>query len=219
MFGRRNLDNQIVLPPQPTEGDLNLDVLADFSDVPDSPVSAAAPQPPPEELLAELERTYAAPAPPPPPANQLNQAASPPNNGSTSPTAALHTSTSLPTSADESVIGSDDFFDGIYRSTRSIRIEGVVRGTIESRHAIIIAPGAQVEADLLAEDIVIAGAFHGKIECHHRLEVASTGKIYGEITTFLLVVHEGGFLNSTIHMQENPIAVQNSIATTEDMRE
>jgi cytoskeletal protein CcmA (bactofilin family) len=101
----------------------------------------------------------------------------------------------------ESVIGPDDFFDGRYRSERGVRIQGNARGSIESRQYIFVEGGAQVEADLSAEDITISGDFKGKISCRRRLEVTGTGKIQGQVQTMLLVVHEGGALDGELHMR------------------
>jgi cytoskeletal protein CcmA (bactofilin family) len=102
----------------------------------------------------------------------------------------------------ESIIGPDDFFDGRYRSERGVRIQGNARGSIESRQYIFVEGSAQVEADLSAEDITVAGSFNGKIECRRKLEITSTGKVHGQITTALLVVHEGGLIDGELHMQE-----------------
>jgi len=101
----------------------------------------------------------------------------------------------------ESVIGPDDFFDGRYRSERGVRIQGNARGSIESRQYIFVEGGAQVEADLSAEDITISGDFKGKINCRRRLEVTDTGKIQGHVQTALLVVQEGGALDGELHMR------------------
>jgi cytoskeletal protein CcmA (bactofilin family) len=101
----------------------------------------------------------------------------------------------------ESVIGPDDFFDGRYRSERGVRIQGNARGSIESRQYIFVEGGAQVEADLSAEDITISGDFKGKINCRRRLEVTDTGKIQGQVQTALLVVQEGGALDGELHMR------------------
>src|SRR5689334_785397 len=112
MFGRRNLDNQLVLPSERAEGELNLDVLPDLLDEPDSPASTTVSQQPSEELLAELERTYATPAHIPlPPANQLAGSSSPVDNSPTPPAVALDISASPSKAANETVIGPDDFFD------------------------------------------------------------------------------------------------------------
>jgi cytoskeletal protein CcmA (bactofilin family) len=100
----------------------------------------------------------------------------------------------------ESVIGPDDFFDGRYRSERGVRIQGNARGSIESRQYIFVEGGAEVEADLSAEDITVAGSFNGKIECRRRLEITNTGKVQGQVTTALLIVEEGGLIDGELHM-------------------
>jgi cytoskeletal protein CcmA (bactofilin family) len=101
------------------------------------------------------------------------------------------------------VIGPDDFFDGRYRSERGVRIQGNARGSIESRQYIFVEGGAEVEADLSAEEITVAGNFNGKIECRRKLEVTSTGKVQGQVTTTLLVVHEGGLIDGELHMRRD----------------
>jgi cytoskeletal protein CcmA (bactofilin family) len=108
---------------------------------------------------------------------------------------------SRPRAVAESVIGPDDFFDGRYRSERGVRIQGNARGSIESRQYIFVEAGAQVEADLSAEDITISGDFKGKISCRRRLEVTGTGKIQGQVQTALLEVQEGGALDGELHMR------------------
>jgi cytoskeletal protein CcmA (bactofilin family) len=101
----------------------------------------------------------------------------------------------------ESVIGPDDFFDGRYRSERGVRIQGNARGSIESRQYIFVEGGAEVQADLSAEDITVAGNFDGKIECRRKLEITSTGRVHGHVVTELLVVLEGGRIDGELHMQ------------------
>jgi cytoskeletal protein CcmA (bactofilin family) len=101
----------------------------------------------------------------------------------------------------ESVIGPDDFFDGRYRSERGVRIQGNARGSIESRQYIFVEAGAQVEAELSAEDITVSGDFKGKISCRRRLEVTGSGKIQGQVQTALLVVQEGGALDGELNMR------------------
>jgi cytoskeletal protein CcmA (bactofilin family) len=115
----------------------------------------------------------------------------------------------------ESVIGPDDFFDGRYRSERGVRIQGNARGSIESRQYIYVEAGAQVEADLSAEEITIAGDFTGKITCRGRLEVTDSGKVQGHVDTMLLVVHEGGAIDGELHMRGQDAVETNAAAPAE----
>lgn len=160
--------------------------------------------PPPRTPVAPV---YQAP-PPPAPATPITQRLDSPPAAAPAPVAAQAPAAApAPEPAQrarpiaESVIGPDDFFDGRYRSERGVRIQGNARGSIESRQYIFVEGGAQVEADLSAEDITISGDFKGKISCRRRLEVTGTGKIHGQVQTALLVVQEGGALDGELHMR------------------
>ncbi|ACZ41852.1 protein of unknown function DUF583 [Thermobaculum terrenum ATCC BAA-798] len=103
---------------------------------------------------------------------------------------------------DESVIGPDDFFSGNYKSERGVRVQGRVEGSIESKGHIFIEEQAQVNADLVAEDITVAGRYNGKVECRRRFEITPTGIVTGEINTDLLVVQEGGYFDGKLKMKD-----------------
>ena len=56
-----------------------------------------------------------------------------------------------------SVIDRYSNFDGTYHSTRDLRIEGQVKGTIECRGTLHIAQGANINARVEADNISVAG--------------------------------------------------------------
>lgn len=189
MFGRRNTDHSPVTPSPSQEQPIHFDILADFPSraEPQPEPASTVPTPPAEPVPNELpEPTPFVPSQPP-------------------------TTTDLPTFAPaaartrpaESVIGPDDFFDGNYRSERGVRIQGTARGSIESRQYIYVEEGAQVEANLAAEDITVSGSFNGLIECRRRLEITNGGRIQGRVQTATLIVHEGGVLDGELHMNRN----------------
>jgi cytoskeletal protein CcmA (bactofilin family) len=224
MFGRRNPNQSPVSTPassDQSENDIDLDLMPDLPPIPSLTPPEPAPEPPPSDPA--WHASAQPPAPPPweaptapapatpsptapeasaptlvdiPPVPVLRPAAAPPaTSGSTS--------TGRSKMSSESVIGPDDFFDGRYRSERGVRIQGNARGSIESRQYIFVESGADVEADLSAEDITVAGRFNGKIECRRKLEVTGTGKVQGQVATALLVVHEGGLIDGQLQMQKD----------------
>jgi cytoskeletal protein CcmA (bactofilin family) len=103
--------------------------------------------------------------------------------------------------ADESVIGRDDKFEGTLRTQRSVRILGHLQGHIEAAKSVYVEEGATVDADLTADEAIIAGQYSGKLVCRQRLEIRSTGVTKGEIETVRLMLHEGGFIDGGLHMQ------------------
>jgi cytoskeletal protein CcmA (bactofilin family) len=170
---------------------------AEAAIAPQSPAPAA---PVTQQLIPVPPPAVAPVAAPTPPAVAPTAAPLPSLGGAAPAPPTLVASAARTRAVAESVIGPDDFFDGRYRSERGVRIQGNARGSIESRQYIYVEAGAQVEADLSAEDITVSGDFKGKIECRRRLEVTGSGKIHGQVQTSLLVVQEGGAIDGELHM-------------------
>lgn len=99
-----------------------------------------------------------------------------------------------------SVIDQYSNFDGTYNSTRDLRIEGQVKGTIECRGTLHIAQGANVNAKVEAENISVAGELDGEITCRGRLQLMPSGRVRGKINTVTLVIHEGAFYEGELEM-------------------
>lgn len=108
-----------------------------------------------------------------------------------------------PTDEDQgsiSVIDQYSNFDGTYNSTRDLRIEGQVKGTIECRGTLHIAQGANVNASVEAENISVAGELDGEITCRGKLLLLPSGRVRGKINTVTLIVHEGAFYEGDLEM-------------------
>ncbi len=101
----------------------------------------------------------------------------------------------------ESWIAPDDTFEGQFTTTADVRVLGTLRGGIASQRAVRIEAGAQVEAEITAAEVVIAGSFRGNLTCHQRAEITATGRVHGTLATGTLLLHEGGFFAGTLHMQ------------------
>jgi len=100
-----------------------------------------------------------------------------------------------------SVIDQFSNFDGTYQSTRDLRIEGQVKGTIECRGTLHIAQGANVQAKVEAENISVAGELDGEITCRGKLLLLPSGRVKGKINTVSLIIHEGAFYEGELEMQ------------------
>lgn len=103
---------------------------------------------------------------------------------------------------EESLVARDDTFEGQLRTTRGVRVLGTVRGGIESSQYVHIDENAHVEADITAEEVVIAGEYSGKLTCRQRVEIRATGRVTGHIDTQKLLLHEGGYFDGELHMQK-----------------
>jgi cytoskeletal protein CcmA (bactofilin family) len=99
-----------------------------------------------------------------------------------------------------SLIDRHSAFDGTYRSSRDLRIEGQVKGTLECRGTLHVAQGAQVDAHVEAENVVVAGELSGEIVCRGRLQLMPTGRLRGKVSTQTLVINEGAIYEGQLEM-------------------
>ena len=89
----------------------------------------------------------------------------------------------------ETVIGFNTNFKGRLVCDGSVRIDGICEeGVIETVGNIVVGPQAKVAADLIAKNVSISGAVTGNIKASGRLEILSTGKVWGDVDagSFLL---------------------------------
>ena len=89
------------------------------------------------------------------------------------------------------VLSGSTSFNGVMRFRSSLKINGVFKGEIISEGFLIIGEGANVKANIKAESVIIAGEVKGNVEAKERLELLSTGKLYGNIRTKKLKMADG----------------------------
>jgi cytoskeletal protein CcmA (bactofilin family) len=71
------------------------------------------------------------------------------------------------------------------------RIEGHVEGEITAQDTLIIGETAVVNAQIVGVSVVIHGRVTGDVNAKKRLEIRAPGKVFGNISTASLVIHEG----------------------------
>lgn len=113
-----------------------------------------------------------------------------------------------------SVVAAGDVFEGKLTTTNGVRVEGTIKGTIESKSNIQVNSNASVEADITAENVTIAGTYKGNLDCNGRLEITESGRASGQLNTGRILLHEGGFFEGTLHMKPDQAAVSASTDTS-----
>lgn len=93
----------------------------------------------------------------------------------------------------ETVLGPTCVFKGALQGDGTIRVEGIFEGTMEISGNLIIGENARVRAEIRATNVSVAGMLIGKIQASGRVEILSTGKVWGEIQAGTLTIDEGGY--------------------------
>jgi len=93
------------------------------------------------------------------------------------------------------VVGVGARLEGNVVSAGSLRIDGQVKGQINADGDVTLSPQSQVEADIRAQNVSVAGRFKGNIAVKGKAHLARGGRVDGNITSKTLVVEEGGIFH------------------------
>jgi cytoskeletal protein CcmA (bactofilin family) len=112
--------------------------------------------------------------------------------------------TNLPATTDRvtSVIGPGIVWKGRLSGSGGVRIEGALDGDINMRGLVVIGETGRVTCQLLrANVVVVAGAVRGDILAE-KLEIRSTGRVWGNVITAAFSTEEGAFLRGQVTMED-----------------
>jgi cytoskeletal protein CcmA (bactofilin family) len=100
-------------------------------------------------------------------------------------------------------LGKETVFRGTMRFKKSLKIDGDFEGRIESSGFLFIEDGAKIKADIKVNSIIVGGIVYGNIIAKERLEMLSTGKVYGNIKTAKLKIADGVVFKGKCEMIKN----------------
>jgi cytoskeletal protein CcmA (bactofilin family) len=101
-----------------------------------------------------------------------------------------------------SILGEGTSCKGEITGTGGIRIEGLWEGMIDLEGLIIVDQKGRVESDLIkADTVIVAGAVRSNIQAT-RVEIRTTGRVWGDVKTVRFSTEEGAYLRGKIQMEE-----------------
>lgn len=101
-------------------------------------------------------------------------------------------------------LGREAFFEGKLTFRGIFRLDGKFEGEIFDSGTLIVGESAKVKGKIGVSTIVINGHVEGELHAADRIEIHSTGRFTGTLTTPKLIIQEGGVLNGRCEMGERP---------------
>jgi cytoskeletal protein CcmA (bactofilin family) len=105
-----------------------------------------------------------------------------------------------------SLVAKDAVWEGKLVCNGNVRIEGALKGEIETEGTLFVAAEARVDGTIRARNVTLAGEIQGDLHCEDRLEILPGGAARGDVNTGALVVHEGAFIDSRFQMRRDRAA-------------
>lgn len=110
--------------------------------------------------------------------------------------------TVAPTERITSVLGPGINWQGNLRGSGGVRIEGSFEGEISVRGMVVVGESGRVTCEnLRANTVIVAGAVRGNITAE-KLEIRTTGRVWGDVITVAFATEEGAFLRGQVRMEE-----------------
>ncbi len=107
-----------------------------------------------------------------------------------------------PTERVTSVLGPGIIWKGNLRGSGGVRIEGAFEGDITVRGLIVVGETGRVTCEnLKANTVIVAGTVNGSITAE-KLDIRSTGRVWGDVIVVALATEEGAFLRGQVRMEE-----------------
>lgn len=101
-----------------------------------------------------------------------------------------------------SVLGAGLIWQGSISGSGGVRVEGIFEGQIALKGLLVIGETGKVTCEnVRAVNVIVAGAVKGNITAQ-KVEIRSTGRVWGDIITTGFATEEGAFLRGQIRMED-----------------
>ena len=98
-------------------------------------------------------------------------------------------------------LGKDTVFEGKISFKGVLRLDGKFDGKILESGTLIVGETAIVKGQFDVNTIFIHGLVEGEIYARERVEIHSTGKVYGNLLAPILTINEGGLFEGHCKME------------------
>ncbi len=100
------------------------------------------------------------------------------------------------------IIGQGTVLKGECSVNGTVRIDGIIDGSLKATGVAIMGKSGQVKGDLLADSAIVGGVVEGSVMAEGRLELQSGARVEGHVKAKKLVVEEGVFFQGSCNMEE-----------------
>ena len=102
--------------------------------------------------------------------------------------------------AARTLIGPETVITGELNTSEVVQIEGCVEGKIKSRGLVVIGEAGRVKAEIEADNVSIRGKLEGDCAAKSKVEITSTGKVFGNLRAPRIAVAEGAIFRGASQM-------------------
>jgi cytoskeletal protein CcmA (bactofilin family) len=89
---------------------------------------------------------------------------------------------------------------GSLTSAEPVTIEGGLHGTLQVQGPLCVEQHAEVQADVVALDIVVHGMLEGTLDAERAVFIGRSARVNAEVRAAKVVIEDGAFFTGRIEM-------------------
>ena len=101
------------------------------------------------------------------------------------------------------IIGMSAECNGDFTADGAIRIDGTINGNVVVTDTVIVGASGCINGDIHAQKVVIGGEVYGNLDVPEKVELTSTARLIGDITTNGLVIDEKAIFQGSCNMNQD----------------
>lgn len=109
--------------------------------------------------------------------------------------------------------------EGIIKASSDIRIDGALKGTLQTEGKLVIGSSGQIEGDISCQSAEIHGVVNGKITVTEMLSLKASCKLLGDIVVGRLSIEPGAQFSGSCVMGNAVKGLYNGAETTRERAE
>ena len=101
------------------------------------------------------------------------------------------------------IIGMHAECNGDFAAEGAIRVDGTINGNVNVTDTIIVGASGCINGEVNAQIVVVGGEVYGYLNVPEKVELTSTARVIGDITTNGLVIDENAIFQGNINMNQD----------------
>ena len=98
------------------------------------------------------------------------------------------------------MVGSGTIITGDIQSKGDIRVDGTLKGSINTEGKVVLGANGTIEGDVICQDADISGTINAKITVSKLLSLKATARLNGDIVTSKLSIEPGATFTGSCSM-------------------
>ena len=116
-------------------------------------------------------------------------------------------------------VKSGTYIEGIIKASGDIRIDGTLKGSLQTEGKLVIGTSGQIDGDITCQNAEIHGVVNGKITVNELLSLKASCKLLGDIVIGRLAIEPGAQFSGSCIMGNAVKGLYNGQESTKERAE